>query len=498
MMQAKPCDLLPGQKRMQPGQTAWEGRIKPRTAAETEGMVRPKVQPSARAAGAWSLAQATRDPYVILITIYIFAPYFVTRVVGDPVVGQSLVAGAAKWGGWTVALTAPLIGAVVDRLGPRKPWLAIVTALMVIANALLWFALPGGAGLPISMSLFIFAALTALVSWHDLLHNALLLPAAGMAGAGRASGHGLAGANFVSLLMLVGVLIAFALPGQVDWGFIPAKPLFGLDPAAGQTDRITGPIVAIVMALGAIPLFLLVPDMPRTSTGLGQAIRAGAGDLAALVREARGNRNALTYLGARMVYTDGLTGILVFGGLYAAGVMGWQTLEMLGYGITLSVAAVIGGLLAGKLDGLLGPKSTVKLQIGGAILFQTLLLGIGPKQLFWRPWEGPKLWDGPMFTSLPEIVFLGLGCGVAISVSGAYASSRTLLTRVAPPERMGVFFGLYALAGTATMWLGPLLVEIATRGGGSQAWGMVPIIGMLVVGFMLMFLVKGGGRDLPD
>ncbi|MEY2882578.1 MAG: hypothetical protein RL490_302 [Pseudomonadota bacterium] len=450
--------------------------------------------PSARSARAWALAQATRDPYVILISIYIFAPYFVTRVVGDPVAGQTLVASAAKWGGWTVALTAPLFGAIIDRLGPRKPWLAGVTALMVICCALLWFVQPGGAGLPIGATMVILAMLTALVSWHDFLHNALLLPAAGMAGAGRASGLALAGGNAFSVLMLVGVLIAFALPGKVDWSFIPAAPLFGLDPAAGQTDRITGPLVAIVMALGAIPLFRLVPDMPRSRASVTEAVRAGAGDLAALFREARGHRNALTYLAARMIYTDGLTGILVFGGLFAAGTMHWATLEMLGYGIILSLAAVIGGLLAGQLDHSLGPKTAVKLQISLSILFQTLLLGIGRDRLFWQPWAGERLWDGPMFTTTPELVFLALGCGMAVGVSGAYASSRTLLTRVAPPDKMGVFFGLYAMAGTATMWLGPLLVELATRYGGTQAWGMAPIVGMLAAGLLLLFTVKGGDR----
>jgi UMF1 family MFS transporter len=67
-----------------------------------------------------------RDPYVILITIYIFVPWFVRAVVGDPVQGQALVAQGGKWGGWAVMLSMPLLGATIDRLGPRKPLLAPV------------------------------------------------------------------------------------------------------------------------------------------------------------------------------------------------------------------------------------------------------------------------------------------------------------------------------------------------------------------------------------
>jgi len=167
---------------------------------------------------------------------------------------------------------------------------------------------------------------------------------------------------------------------------------------------------------------------------------------------------------------------------------------MLGYGIILSVAAVIGGLLAGVLDQAIGPRLAVKIEIAGLIVFESLTLGMARNQILWQPWSGPRLWEGAMFTTLPEIVFLAIGCGVAVTVSSAYASSRTLLTRVAPREKLGIFFGLYALSGSATMWLGPLLVEFGTRSGGTQAWGMAPVVGMLVVGLVILSFVRGGGR----
>jgi UMF1 family MFS transporter len=458
----------------------------------------PTAPPSRRAANAWAFAQASRDPYVILISIYIFAPYFVTQVVGDPVAGQTIVAGANKWGGWFVMLAAPLCGAAIDRIGPRKPLLASITIAMALCVGALWFARPGGEGLPIWASAAIIGTLAALIAFHELLHNALLLPAAGMKGAARASGLALAGGNALSVLMLVGVLVAFALPGKVDWPWLPASPLFGLDPALGEPDRIVAPIVAVVLALGVIPLLRLVPDMARSRLGIGAALRAGAGDLKHLVVEARGHRNALLFLVARMIYTDGLTAILVFGGLFAAGVMHWQTLEMIGYGIVLSLAAVVGGLLAGFLDDRIGPTNTVRLQLCLTIVAETLILGMGADRILYQPWQGAPLWDGPLFTKLPEIVFLGLGCLLAVGVSGAYASSRTLLTRVAPADKLGVFFGLYVLSGSATMWLGPLLVESATHWGGSQAWGMVPVIGMLLVGLIVLMFVRGGNRLGPD
>lgn len=451
------------------------------------------------AAWAWALYQGVRDPYVILINIYVFFPYFAVFVVGDAVRGQSVIAEGAKYAGWAVMLIAPLVGATIDRTGRRKPALAFVTAGIALGVAALWFATPIGypGGLGVVGVMAIFVGITVLFALSETLHNALLLPAAGLRGAGAASGLALAFGNFVSVFMLAFVLWAFALPGKVPWAWVPAAPLFGLDTAAHEHDRITTLIVAGAMVIGSLPLFRFVPDVASTGMRLGAAIRAGVGDLVDLVRQARGASNALIYLGARMIYTDGLTGILLFSGVYGAGRMGWGALELLAYGIILSAVAVIGGLGGGWLDGRIGPKLAVKLELALVIFSQGLTFGMGREELFYQPWplaEHAPLWDGPMFRTLPEVALLLCSFLTALGVCACYASSRTLMTRVAPPGRTGVFFGLYALAGTATMWLGPMLVEIATDATGSQRLGLLPITGLLVLGLLLMGLVKGGER----
>ena len=449
------------------------------------------------AAWAWALFQGVRDPYVILVNIYVFFPYFALHVVGDAVRGQTVIAEGAKYAGWAVMLIAPLVGATIDRTGRRKPLLFAVTAGMALLTASLWFATPGGTGLGVTGVMAVFVGITVLFALSETLHNALLLPAAGMRGAGAASGLALAFGNFTSVFMLAFVLWAFALPGKTPWEFIPAQPLFGLDTVAHEHDRIVVLIVAVAMAVGSLPLFRFVPDVPATGMRLAAAVRAGFDDLVRLVREARGASNALIYLGARMIYTDGLTGILLFSGVYAAGRMGWGALELLAYGVILSAVAVIGGLGGGWLDGRIGPKLAVKLELALTIFSQVLTLGIGKDELFYQPWDAAAhapLWDGPMFRTVPEVALLLCSFLTALGVCACYASSRTMLTRVAPPGRTGVFFGLYALAGTATMWLGPMLVEIATNASGSQRIGLLPITGLLVLGLLLMQFVKGGER----
>ena len=466
-----------------------------RTAArETRAFSQPHADRLNRAAWSWALFQGVRDPYVILVGIYIFAPYVVS-LVGDPVQGQALIAAGAKYTGWIVMLTAPLLGATVDRMGPRKPWLAAVVLLMVPLIASLWWVRPGG--LTPVQAVVITAACGILFAYSETLHNALLLPAAGMRKAGHASGLGLAAGNFFSVLMLAGVLWGFALPGKVGWGFVPAAPLLGLDPAAHEPDRIVGPLIALVFAAGAWPLFAVVPDVGSTGVRLGAAVRAGAADLAQLVREARGYRDGLLYLGARMLFTDGLTGILIFTGIYAAGQLGWGTLELVSYGLILCSAAVIGGFTAGWLDTRVGPKLALTIELVAVIISQLLSLGQTRTTLFYRPFDAAAhapLWSGPIFHTLPEFALIGCGLLGAISVTAAYASSRTMVTRVVPPAKIGVFFGLFVIAGNATLWLAPLLVQLATSVSGSQRIGLLPIDGLLLAGLIVLQFVRGGER----
>jgi UMF1 family MFS transporter len=458
-----------------------------------------KAKPLSLGALSWALHQGARDPYVILITIYIFMPYFSTVVVGDPVRGQALVASYGFWSGLIVALTAPLLGASIDRLGPRKPGILLGVILMVPMIFSLWWTKPDGSGLSISTVVILATLISVIFSYIEMLHNSLLIRAAGLKDAHRASGLALSCGNGLSVLALIFVLWAFALPGKVDWPFIPAHPLFGLDPLKHETDRIVAPMAALIFAVWTIPLFLFTPDEPKTGSSFMEALKGGVRTLKGMLGTLRGHKDAAVFLGARMIYVDAMTALLLFSGVYAAGAMNWGVLDMLIYGVTLSMFAVYGGFFGGWLDGRFGPKRAVQIEILGTVLCLIGQLGMRPDRLFYfwsfDPAAHAKVWNGPFFTTLPEVLYLFLGFGVAVFVTGSYASSRTLLTRLIPANQTGTFFGLYALSGTATVWMGSLMVQLFTSLFQSQQAGLMSIGGMMMVGFVALLFVKGGQRQ---
>jgi MFS transporter, UMF1 family len=159
-------------------------------------------------------------------------------------------------------------------------------------------------------------------------------------------------------------------------------------------------------------------------------------------------------------------------------------------GVIQGVFAVIGGLLAAKLDGWLGPKRAVQVELTVVLVGQLAILGSRPDMILYMPASAAPVWGGPLFATAPELAFLALGLTSAVGVTAAYASSRTLLVRLVPADATGRFFGLYTLSGNATYWLAPLLIEVFTRALGTQQAGFYPIVGLLLIGLAILSFVR--------
>ena len=257
-------------------------------------------------------------------------------------------------------------------------------------------------------------------------------------------------------------------------------------------------MAAGLLALGSIPIFLFTPDAPPTGIRPLKALSQGAADLWRMLRTISQFRDAAVYIGSRMFFVDGMNGVLVYAGVYAVGVMKWGALEMLGYGILLSMFAVLGGFVGRWLDAGVGPKNALRIEIVMSMIGLAAMLGMRPDLIlfFWAydPAAHAPLWNGPVFTHLPDWIFVIVGFSNAIFITAQYASSRTLLTRLTPPDQTGAFFGVYALSGVATAWLAPTLVNQGTVITGTQQGGFAMLLVLLALGLIGLGFVKGGGR----
>lgn len=441
----------------------------------------------------WAMFEWARNPYVLLITIFLFAPYFARVVVGDGVKGQALWGAIASVGGLIVAVLAPFLGAIADAGGRRKPWIAVYTIIMAAAMLTMWFAKPLSSGWMLIAVGASVAIANVSYEFSAVFHNSLLPTIAQPKRIAGLSGLGLSLGNAAGIVLLLFMLIALSLPGHVAWSFVPAHPIWGVDQASHEPERLAGPIAGIWLLVFSLPLFLFTPDRAGTKVSLWNAAIAGVKSVIATVRSLRRYRNVGAYLLARLFFNDGMTAVLTFGGIYASSTFHWGPIEMLLYGIELSIFAVLGGFVGGWLDNHLGSKRAIFVSIGGTAIAGLASLTMAPDRIFWFiPYDihAPAVWSLPFFRTWPEIIFLMIVNFTAVLITAGYANSRTMLARIAPPEKMTEFFGLYSLSGTSTTFLATGFVGWLTVVSQSQRIGLLGETLFLCTGLVLMAFVK--------
>src|SRR6266702_721602 len=212
--------------------------------------------PPRAAVVSWIFFDWAAQPYFTLITTFVFAPYFASFVAPDPASGQALWGFATAAAGFAIALMSPVLGAIADASGRRKPWIAGFVALLVIGSGLMWFGKPGDPSV-IPTLLLSYAIASVGVEFATVFNNAMMPTLVPPDRIGRLSGTGWATGyvgGILSLILVLGFLAANPDTGRTLFGF---APLFGLDPVAHQGDRNTGPLTGIWFVI-----FVFTPYYP--------------------------------------------------------------------------------------------------------------------------------------------------------------------------------------------------------------------------------------------
>jgi len=433
----------------------------------------------------WLLFDWACQPFFTLVTTFVFAPYFASALAPDPVSGQSLWGYATAAAGLVLAILSPVLGSIADATGPKKPWIAACGLVLVIASFALWYAAPGQSyAIPVALIGFAFG--TVAVEVAAVFNNAMIPHLVPPERYGRLSGTGWAMGylgGLVSLVIVLGFLAADPLSMKTVFGL---DPLFGLDPSAREGDRITGPFSALWFLIFVLPLFLVTPDVPRSAMSLGDAVRKGQQQVRSTIADAQLHPSVGRFLLANMVYQDALVALFAFGGIYGAGVFGWQAIELGLFGIMLTITGTAGALIGGRIDDRFGAKPVI---LGAILILGLVCLGVlslGREHILFVVPTAPPAPDDGLYGSAPEKVFVLLGLVIGSVAGPLQASSRSLLARLVPAEAAGRYFGLLALSGKVTSFLAPLAVAVATAIFQTQAAGPAVLILFLLVGFWLL------------
>ena len=440
----------------------------------------------------WMLFDWSVQPFYTLILTFLFAPYFANVVVGNGPKGQSMWGFAAAIAGLLIAIGSPFLGAFADGRGQRKPWIALFSVILAVAMTSLWIATPAAPTSTIYLVLFAFVIATACAEYTAVFTNAIMPSLVPHSELGRLSGAGWACGYFgglASLFLVAGLIVPMGDSGKTMFGL---TPLFALDTASREGDRIVGPLSAVWYLVFMIPFFLFVPDIRQKRAHDGRAPTAELWDT---VRSLPQNRDMLLFLIARMIYTDGLTAIFTFGGIYGASVFGWGPLELGLFGIILTLVGAFGALIGGWLDDRISAKFVIVSALFILLVGAFGILSVDASHVFYFVDVEPKAPGSAPFSSIGERVFLGFAIVVGLVSAPVQSSSRSLLARLAPRDKITQYFGLFAFSGKVTAFLAPLAVALVTTVTQSQRLGMSAIALFLMAGIALMLPVRSPASE---
>ena len=409
-----------------------------------------------RKAWAWACYDWANSSFPTVVSTFVIAAYFAQGIAADPATGQ------AQWGwmlsaaGLCIALLSPLLGAVADAGGRRRLMLGLATVMTAFFTALIWFAKPDP---DYALYALVCVALATIAfELATVFYNAMLPEVATPAQIGRVSGFGwgLGYAGGLACLALCLVLLVQ-----------PNPALFGLDRGAAEHVRATALLVALWLLVFGWPVLVALPDPPGERPSWAVAASRGLAEIIALLRRLPRNPDLARFILARLFYTDGLNTLFAFGAIYAAGVFGMGIDKILIFGIAMNVTAGAGAAGFALIEDRVGARRVVLLALVAMIVLGTGLLLATEEMWFW-------------------IMALSLG----LFFGPAQAASRSFMTKLAPPGEMAAHFGLFALSGRITGFMGPAVLALVTTATGSQRLGMATVLVFLSLGAVILLTVR--------
>jgi UMF1 family MFS transporter len=220
-----------------------------------------------------------------------------------------------------------------------------------------------------------------------------------------------------------------------------------------------------------------------SSMGLGRSL----GELWRLILSLRQRQSLAAHLVSSMLYRDALNALYAMGGIYAVNILGWSITQLGIFGIIGALSATVFTWVGGRMDSARGPKPVINLSMWVLIAVCLVVAGMSRQDFFGVPMAAGSI--------APDVIFYICGCAIGAAGGTLQAASRTMMVFHTTPERSVEAFGLYALSGRATTFIGTLGVTVVTLATGSQRIGIaLPLIVLFIAGMIALRWVKPMGE----
>ena len=400
----------------------------------------------------FALYDFANSAFTTIVITFIFSTYFAKQIAPNPILGQSYWGWAIGTTGILVAIIGPILGSIADKKNYTEFFIKLFTIMCISLTALLWFSKPSEKYL--LFTLIIVASANFFYELSLIFYNSILKRIAEPSDLGKSSGFSFALGYIGGILVLIICIKIF-----IDNDVLP----FGLSKENSENIRATSIVVAIWYLVFSIPFIFSLKKKINNKIEVSSNNIKKIKDLI----WNNGLNNLGKFLIARMLYADGLNAIIVMGGIFAVGVFKLEIKDLLVLSILMNITAFIGAIVGGYANDKFTSKSVIIFSLLGLIFSSTIILVIKAQLLF--------------------LVFAAIN---GFFIGPIQSASRVFITKSIDENNQASGFGLFALSGKLTSFIGPLLVSTITYISNSQRIGFSSAIILLLIGLIILLKVK--------
>ena len=400
----------------------------------------------------FALYDFANSAFTTIIITFIFSTYFAKQIAPNPVLGQSYWGWTIGITGVIVAIVGPLLGSLADRKNYTEFFIKIFTIICISLTCLLWFSKPSKEYL--FYTLLIVGLANIFYELSLIFYNSTLKKISENKSLGKSSGYSFALGYIGGILILIICIKIF-----IDNDNLP----FGLSKDNSENIRATSFLVAFWYLIFSLPFLL---NLKKYNYDKVNKLTNNIKNFKEIIWN-KGLNNIGKFLLARMLYADGLNAIIVMGGIFAVGVFNLEIKDLLLLSVLMNITAFIGAIIGGYANDKFSSKAVIIFSLVGLILSSSIILFLKSKIIF--------------------LIFASIN---GFFIGPVQSASRVFMTKSIDKNNQASAFGLFALSGKLTSFIGPLLVSTITYISNNQKIGFSSAIALLLIGLIILLNVK--------
>jgi UMF1 family MFS transporter len=389
----------------------------------------------------WTLFDFANTSFSIVVVTFLYAVYFKKTVASGQPIGDLYWSIGTSTAMIITAIISPVLGAIADYSAGKKRFLLFFTILCIAGTSLLYFVQAGEIFWGIAIFVIANIGFEAGLVFYDSFLPEITAPK----NFGRVSGYGFGMGYFGSLATLA-LIFPFIQANLIKESF---------------------PVTGLFFLVFSLPLFLFLKESRKKEDEAVSYIRLGFSRVCSTLSNLKNYKNLVLFLLSYFFYIEGVNTVIFFSGNYASTTLGFTDQDLLIFFLTVQTTAIVGSIILGIIADSIGQKKTIVITLFMWIATIILAYFVQDKTGFY---------------------IVGLIAGAAMG--SCQSTSRSMMSKLTPPDKKTEFFGFYSFFGKSSAVIGPLVFGLVSFLSGSQRLAIISIGFFFLAGLIILRYVR--------